>query len=760
MPTDSTRPAARSGAPAGTTKLFGAFRLALRAWGGALRTGAPEPLDLQARLSMVAADGAPVESPVVIRWSDQQIPFIEAESDRDLAVALGIVHAHLRLAQIEMMRRVATGRLSETIGAAAFPLDQGLRTIDFMSAGRQAARALSPEAEAWTRGFLDGLNHQIAAVRKQPHEFEVLGIEAAPWSFEELMAVTRLASTDFTWRVWMQLMKLRARSDWSDTWARLIGEELPEPSLAGGGIAAAGLEFFGRGGSNAYAVSGARTAGGKPILAGDPHLPLQLPNMWLIAGMKSPTLHAVGMMVPAVPVLGLGRNRHIAWGGTNLHAASSELVDLGPEPAGLTSRTERIRVRWGRDHEIAVRDSPVGPVISDASVLRMGQGRAVALHWIGHRASDEVSALLNVARARDWQGFLGALDGYAVPGLNLVYADADGHIGEAMAATLPRRPHARADDLISQPEALDHWRSLATTRGLPHRLDPEEGYVASANNAPPRSDIQISRFFSPDDRVNRLRELLGQAEGLTVGGIIPLQWDVLSPPALRLRDRLLPILVEAQGVDNAFANALRGWDGRYSEDSAGALAFELLVFHLVRRLHEGQVRDVYLASWDPWPLLHRDLDTIPRDRLVPVMAASAGAAGRPFRRLRIWGNAHRLRLGHALSRLPLVGGRYLVEERPIGGSNETLMKSRHGFSGGRHTVTFGSQARHIFDMADEDENHFVLLGGQDGWLGSSTFADQARLWREGRHLRVPLRPETVRAEFPHVTEIRPAGPGG
>ncbi len=95
----------------------------------------------------------------------------------------------------------------------------------------------------------------------------------------------------------------------------------------------------------------------------------------------------------------------------------------------------------------------------------------------------------------------------------------------------------------------------------------------------------------------------------------------------------------------------------------------------------------------------------------------------------------------------------------MAGGNETLMKTRHGFAKARHKVHFGSQARHISDLSDLDENHFTLLGGQDGWVGSTTAVDQAALWREGRHVRLPLRPETVEAEFGHVTRLTPGKPG-
>ncbi len=514
-----------NGYPSRLQIALGALRLGVSAWTGALRAGAPEPLDLPARLAMLATTDAPLDKPVEIRWNDRQIPFIRAETDADLPVALGIVHAHLRLAQIEMMRRVATGRLAESVGSAAIGLDHALRTIDFVAAGRQAESALSDEGRQWMEGFLKGLNHQIANTARLPHELEVLGLEVEPWRFEELMAVTRLACTDFTWRIWMGLLKLRGRPDWDEIWSRLIGDEaLPDPSLAGGAAAPApsgagplltGLASFGRGGSNAYAVSGDRTASGKPLLAGDPHLTIQLPNLWLAVGLHAPSYHAVGLMVPAVPALGLGRNRHIAWGGTNLHAMSSDLVDAAHEPAeSMRTRRERIKVRWSEDREIVVRDSALGPIVSDVPLLGLDGGRTIALHWMGHRPSDEVTPLLHVSKARDWQGFVDALDGYAIPGLNMIYADAEGHIGQSMAATLPRRPKDRPTDIISKAEALEQWRDLALSADLPQEIDPACGYVASANNAPLAPvDITISQFFSPDDRVKRLGEVLGASSG-------------------------------------------------------------------------------------------------------------------------------------------------------------------------------------------------------------------------------------------------------
>ena len=120
-----------------------------------------------------------------------------------------------------------------------------------------------------------------------------------------------------------------------------------------------------------------------------------------------------------------------------------------------------------------------------------------------------------------------------------------------------------------------------------------------------------------------------------------------------------------------------------------------------------------------------------------------------------WGNMHRLELSHPLSLLPLVGGRYRFAEHPIGGSTDTLMKTAHGSTDRRHDTRYGSNARHISDLSDLDSNYFVLLGGQDGWINSSTFLDQLEPWLEGEYIQLPLRMETVRERFTRKTELTP-----
>ena len=136
-----------------------------------------------------------------------------------------------------------------------------------------------------------------------------------------------------------------------------------------------------------------------------------------------------------------------------------------------------------------------------------------------------------------------------------------------------------------------------------------------------------------------------------------------------------------------------------------------------------------------------------------ALAAGLSAAADGLDAFSGWGDMHRLRLAHPLSRVPLIGGRYRFVEEGVAGSSETVMKTAHNATAERHTVTYGSNARHISDLSDPDENYFVLLGGQDGWFNSTTMLDQWELWRRGEYVRVPLTPSEVHASFPHVLSL-------
>jgi penicillin amidase len=739
---------------------YGILRLALRLATAGIRYRPPR-LSVAERIAALPRTGLPVEAPVEIRWNDRLVPFISAQSDRDLAVALGLVHAHLRLAQLELLRRVAQGRLAEVLGPVAVSFDHALRLLDPGRAVPAIIEALPDDTRDWLDGFVAGINRHLGSDAAAPFELRLLGITAERWSIADVLTIGRLAAADVNWLLWMRLLRLPRGEDWREIWTRLIADgRTPTPSFAGrtdSGDAFARLVLgLGRAGSNAVAVSGRRSATGNAWLAGDPHLSLSLPSVWLQAAYRSPSYNVAGLMIPGIPVMAIGRNPHLAWGGTNLHAASSELFDVSELPASeIRERRVPLAVRWSRPQEIVLRDTPYGPIVSDAPLFGGDSGRAVALRWMGHERSDEISALLAISRARDGVEFRRAAAGFAIPGQTLVYTENSGRVGRVLAAWLPRRPLAAPADLVSPITGAVAWESLATAADLPAETDPPRGFVVSANDRPPAAEIPVGWFFSPGERAERLANLLRASERIGFAELAALQTDVAAPAALVLRDRLCAALAPPPQGDALF-DAVAGWDGRYDEDSAGAVAFELVLSRLFAALTPERLRALYAAVWHGRSLLAQEIEAVTPARLNEAVWAALADAAADFRRLRRWGNVHRLRLAHPLGAIPALGRRYRLIDWAWPGSNDTVFKSAHGLVGGPHPVGYGSNARYIFDMADPDANHLVLLGGQDGHPGSPAFLDQAALFRRGEYVTLPLNPETARVRFPHCTVLQPS----
>ncbi|MFZ1414264.1 MAG: penicillin acylase family protein [Defluviicoccus sp.] len=730
----------------------------------------PPETTIEQRLAAIPKAGLPLERPVVIHWNEHQIPFIEAEDDGDAAFALGLVHAHLRLGQMAAYRRIARGRIAEMAGPLAADIDHGLRILDFGRSIAAVEAGLPAETRLWLERFVAGVNHYQAHAPELPYEYSVLGLTREPWTIGDVLTVGRLAGTDVTWLVWFNLLRLHDRPDWPQLWARLVkGGNHPGPGtepVQGAQVLGQLVTELGRSGSNSLAVAGQRSTSGGALIANDPHLGLNLPNIWLIAGLKSPSYHVVGLMVPGLPVFGIGRNPWIAWGGTNMRAGASDLIDVSGLPASeFSERRETIRVRWWPDRTITVRETRFGPVMTDAPQLADLALPPLALRWTGHAASDEVSAFLKVARARDFDAFRSAFKSFSVPGQNMLYADAKGNIGEVMAVHVPDRSGAApADVIISPAEAERLWSRQRDVESLPAMFNPTQGFLASANNRPPAAPW-IGTFFSSDDRVERMAALIGTRAQVELSDLKAAQRDVCVPSAKALNDLFGARIAEA-GLEGelpapaqALIAAMRQWDGCYDANSRGAVAFELFR-HAFATAHYGALLGetdaaAFASIGQSQTLMLEDIATAERSRLAARLGTAATEAAKEFPSFATWGEMHRLRLAHPLSFLPVIGQRFRFGDYGVGGSTDTLMKTAHALTNERHATRYGANARHLSDLSDLDSNAFVILGGQDGWLNSTTFLDQVPAWREGRYIPMPLRLETVRRQFPMRMDLTP-----
>ncbi|MEM7423907.1 MAG: penicillin acylase family protein [Pseudomonadota bacterium] len=707
------------------------------------------------------------------------MPFIEAETDGDAAFALGLVHAHLRLGQMAIARKVATGRISEMAGPWTTDIDAALRALDIGRAAPEIYRQMPPGTRAWMDRFVEGINHYADRIAPGawPHEFDLFGISWEPWRAEDTLTFARLSGIDINWGVWIALLQVEEPALRAGVLARLDALSRGGETTFGDGDPAArfgalkaleqvvGLgDAFGKTGSNSVVLAPDRSASGAPLIANDPHLGFLIPNVWLIAGLRSPSYEIVGMMVPGTPVFGFGRNRDLAWGGTNLRATTSELVDVsGLPPSAFETVEHDVGVRFWFDETWETRRTAYGPVLSGITDL-IGTDASFAVQWIGHRITDETTALLGAMRARTIDEFHGAMDDFAVPPQTFLVADRSGDIASVIATQVPARPLDDPLRIIASPErSAAHWRALRTSTDLPSVRNPGLGVLASANNRPSADESRpYGGIFPQDERIRRLHEALGEKTLWSAEDLMALQMDTVSvlareiigAAADRLRARAIAVPGEAAAI-----RLMLDWDGDYTVDSLAAPVFEAFAERFVPAVYAALGRAEEGAIFKRLTRARRlvlddlaDLDDAGwATALAAALPPTADVAAKGTR----WGDIHKINVGYVLTRVPVIGARYLERQIAVPGAKETIFKTSHDASDDLHVANFGAQARHVSDLADPDANWFVLFGGQDGWIGSPAFTDQIDLWRQGQLVQVPLTREAVARTHRRVMRLTP-----
>lgn len=409
------------------------------------------------------------------------------------------------------------------------------------------------------------------------------------------------------------------------------------------------------------------------------------------------------------------------------------------------------------------RQTPYGPILSDLDLLSE-TGGTFAVRWTGHTVTDETTALLNAMRARSVPEFQAAVSGFAFPPLTFLAADNAGNVGAITAARVPARAPDQGFDIITSPAQSDQdWRRLWDGRDLPHGMNPSEGFIASANNRPaPDGQRPYGGVFLQDERIRRLNALLARLPQASLRDLAEIQLDVVSPVAVEflasvaddLRTLPLQALPERQARD-----ALLAWDGTYHAETQAPAIFESFLTALVPLTYDALGRG---DEWETYAALGRlplflteDLALLPNETRAQVMTRALRPAAIVATDGTRWGDLHRLRVTHVLGNLPIIGRRYDIATLPISGSRETILKTAHDLTDQPHLTMFGAQARHLSDLGDIDENHFVLLGGQDGWINSTTFADQVAPFMGGDLIRVPLRPSSISTAFEQQIHLLP-----
>lgn len=608
------------------------------------------------------------------------VPHVRATDVLDLARGQGRVVAHDRAWQLEWLRRRATGTTAEVFGEPGLGWDRLARRTLLCDTARRAYDVLDDETQAFVAAYVDGVNDGL---HTDAPELAALGVEPQQWPVWMPLATFHAQHILFA-RLGSELWNRRARGVLGAD-AALLSHEGPVSS-----------------GSNAWAVGGARTASGLPLIGGDPHRTIESPGVYLQIRLACDELDVAGFTFAGVPgVQHFAHAGDVAWAITNAMGRYQDVREAGP----VRERwVETIDVRGADPVQVDVEVTDHGPVFTEGHSFR---GASTVLGDLGF------GALLPLLRSRTVDDVDRALDGWVEPVNNVVIADRHGTVRYRLAGRIPTRDG----------DAWVGWHGDNRTDVAP------DGQVVTANERRgPESDL-VGAEFAPPYRADRIHALLEGRHGLTTADFAAIHNDTYLATV-----PLVGALVPGEFDD---------WDGRMDADSPTAARFAAWRNALVRRI---AAEPVFAPLHEPTPdPVHAPwLDVTAR---IGLALPSLVAAGTPFdldlKRLALlalddardhpptWGATHVATPVHAFElhgltppELPLL---------PVDGDGDCV-RCTGSLPGVTDEAYRGSVARYVWDLADRDASGWVVPVGAAGHPDHHHHHDQLAPWAAGELL--------------------------
>lgn len=707
-----------------------------------------------------------VENPygrVEVYYDDFGVPHFVADDEKALAFAIGYIQAKDRLFQMDLLRRMMRGQLSEVFGEEFYESDEFHVKMDFVAAAEASWRLikeLDPHVAELLEVYSEGVNFCIETCDLPP-EFELVGYKPEPWTPTDTLLMSKLIAWGLTGNFWDLRRAVIAERLGEDTLEELYPERVEHDypiirvrkELADHLSKFEGREF----GSNNWVVSGELTASGKPMLANDPHLPLTAPPVWYEMHIRLKDRNIRGVTFPGVPLIVIGWNDRLAWGFTNVGA---DVIDFYTyvwngtrylykgkwlEPQREV-KTIRVKTAEGfEERKVVIEKTVHGPLIER-------EGFKVAIAWTGLTATTEALAIYRYNYASDIEEFIEAMKYFDVPAQNVVYADVDGNTMYYPAGKYPVRlvnGKEVAGNVVFngsngdgewrgfKPYGFSSWEGFILFEEIPHLINPP--YVATANQEITfdyEHYLGDTMYFAEPYRAMRIYEMIEQIaarEKLTPEHFMEMQRDTYSKAA----EFFLPFLLEVDEEDlKNYVEMIAKWDRRMSKDSREALVFALWLEKFVNETFgdefgaAGLDREYYpkLFVLQNLPADSRWFDDIRTQERETRRDIAARALREAIKEIetegyRTYGDLNVLDVRHPFSRvvsffdypkIPMDGSAYTV----FNFRRDRLWNDAQAGSSWRMIVTF-------------EENYCVIPGGNSGFFLSKHYSDQLEMWARG-----------------------------
>ena len=697
---------------------------------------------------------APVSAPAVVRFDTHGVPHVQASSLEDALFVQGYVTAQDRLWQMDALRRLAAGDLAEVVGARALESDRESRRLEMRRIAERAYLDLPAADRAAMAAYARGVNALVNThLDNLPLEFRLLGYQPRPWSVVDslLICLHMFRTLSTSWRDDLVKRDLLAHGD-----AHKVDFLFP---ARGGGQPPPG--------SNAWALSGARTASGKPLLANDMHLEYGLPGIWYMTHLEAPGIDVSGVSLPGVPGIIVGHNQRIAWGITNLEFDAQDLYieKLDPRTGRYPYRGQTEQARLEREIILVknqnTEEMPIW-VTRHGPMLVNENGTAMALRWVAAEPGFVQYPFLDIDRAQTWPEFRSALERLPGPALNFVYADTAGNIGYQVAGKLPVRRGFAGDVPVDGSSGNFEWDGFIPFAELPTAFNPPGGIIATSNQDPFPAGYpyQVNGRFAPPYRASQIRARLESRQGWRAPEMVGVQCDVYSAFGRFLAAQLVAAYdrrhTRVSNLEDVIA-ILRAWNGQMEIDQAAPFLIALAFSHVRAALAENAASGAAArydtamsyavvekllrerpAGWFP------DYDEMLLTALVDATEEGERIQGRDHQRWRYGAYSKMFIANPVIHQVPWIGKYFDIGPVPMSGSQVTVKQV---------TAQLAPSMRMDADLADWDRSLLNITIGQSGQVLSRHYRDQWDDYYAGRSF--PMQFQKIAASS--TLEFQPGG---
>lgn len=735
-----------------------------------------------------------------VYFDDYGIPHIYAENAKDAMLALGYVHAQDRLWQMELMRRIAPGKLSAIFGSVALDNDKFFAGLGIEEASAKAIAALDKNSPSYqlTMAYLDGIN-QYMDEGVTPIEFQLLGVKKEKFTIIDVYNIFGYMSFSFAMAQKSDPLMTDIRNKYGMAYLKDLGidgtfntikiKDAKNKPLEFAVISKSVAALLNKSpippfiGSNSWVIGGKKTKSGKVLFANDPHIGFSQPGTWYEAHIVTPEFELYGCYLAGTPFPLLAHNRDYAYG---LTMFENDDIDLYQEennsananqyktPEGFADYNtikKTIKVKDTIDYVLNVKWSRHGPIMNDL-IKGLNPENPVAMSWIYTQQPIQIlDAVYTLSHAKNITDFQRGVKLIAAPGLNIMYGDAKGNVAWwATGKLYKHKEGVNSNFILNGASGNDDIQEYLDFSKNPSAMNPDWNYVYSANNQPEAVDgFLYPGYYLPEDRAKRITDLLDPKSDWDKEAVSKMLTDNTSSVSPIVAAELIHNLALKKLTKNEgkALEYLKNWSGSNDvidiaptvynkwiyfylkntfEDELGANGFEqFLGTHIMKQTIAKLLENEKSVWWDNVTTKGKKetRSEIVSQSFKEAVASLEKQLGNTVEKW-TWSTVHNVEFKHPLSKVAALRGIFNVGPFAVSGSNEVINNQMFHYTNDKeYTVTGGPSTRRIVDFSDVENSWSILPTGQSGNPFSKHYDDQAKLYNEGKFRKMKMNKEEI-----------------